>query len=151
MKYVLLILIVMVISVNTFAYDSSSKITEHEIIEKLATLEQGQKDFKEIMNQRFEAVGQRIDDMNNRFSDLQNTMRMVFSLIIVVNLGVFGFILWDRRTMMKPMERSIRSVEMELGIGEPDGSKVHRIIESFRQLAKTNPEVANVLKSYHLL
>ncbi len=140
MKYILLTLIITIISIDLFAYNTGSIITEREIIEDLATLKEGQK-----------RLDQRLDDMNNRFSDLQNTMWMVFSLIIVVNLGVFGFILWDRRTMMKPMERSIRSVEMELGIGEPDGSKVHRIIESFRQLAKTNPEVANVLKSYHLL
>lgn len=151
-----------------FAVEPAPRISDREIIEGLAEIKATLKAFGERFEQidkRFEQVDKRFDelrlDMNTRFEQVDkrfeqmdkrlDDMRWALGFIMSILLALFGYIIWDRRTLMKPMEEKIIAVEREIGIGERDGSKFTRLIDSLRELSKEDEKIANVLRRFHLL
>ncbi|MBI5184987.1 MAG: hypothetical protein HZA01_04585 [Nitrospinae bacterium] len=116
--------------------------------------EQVDKRFEQV-DKQFEQVNKRIDDlradMNTKFEDANAVNRMFFGYTMSVLLALFGYIIWDRRTLMKPLEDKILSIEREFDIGGSDGSKITRLINALRELSKEDEKVAGVLKRFHLL
>ena len=96
------IIIICVIPLTVDAVEVSSKIIDREIIESLAVLKQGQ------IN-----VNQRFDDINRRIDGIQNTMLVFFTIIIMLIVALFGYIIWDRRTAMQPLLERIENLEIE--------------------------------------
>ena len=124
------------------AVEVAPRISDREIIEKLAGLEAGQA----ALDQRFvdlhsemkagqaalrsemkagqaalrsemkagqAALGKRIDDLNVRMSNLQNTMLTIFSAMVALILALFAYIAWDRRTMLKPVVERLDKLERD--------------------------------------
>ncbi len=167
-KNILLLLSVFLIFQNfiVFGVDTASRITDREIIEKLAKLEQGQVGLNQRMdslesslNQRMDSLesslNNRMDDMNNRMDDINNTMLTLFGAIIALIVGIFGYIAWDRRTMMKPMQTRIESLEKDiqrdLDLTHSEGSKLTRLINALRELAGSDKKVAELLHKFSLM
>ncbi len=106
----------------------------------------------EALNQRieanYEALSQRIDDTNN-------TMLALFGAMITILVAMFAYIAWDRRTMLKPVAVRLEQLEkdmyQELDLTSPEGSKLNRLIHAMRELARTDENVASVLRSFSLL
>jgi DNA repair exonuclease SbcCD ATPase subunit len=122
--------------------------TRFEQVDK--RFEQIDKRFDELrldMNTRFEQVDKRFEQIDKRFDDIRWALGFIMSIL----LALFGYIIWDRRTLMKPLEEKIIAVEREIGIGERDGSKFTRLIDSLRELSKEDEKIANVLRRFHLL
>ena len=123
------------------------RITDREIIEGLADL----KGEIRAIDQRFEAVDQRFDQMDTQFDKIWNLMLVMIAGIF----GLIGFIVWDRKTALKPLETRLDRIEAELHndleIQHQQGSKITRLINALRELAQTDPKVAGVLKSFSLL
>ncbi len=76
---------------------------------------------------------------------------MFFGFILSVLLALFGYVIWDRRTLMKPLEEKIINVERELEISVADSSKVVRLVKALTELSKADEKVADILKRFHLL
>lgn len=89
--------------------------------------------------------------IRKRFDDTNMTNRMFSGFILSVLLALFGYVIWDRRTLMKPLEEKIINVERELEISVADSSKVVRLVKALRELSKADEKVADVLKRFHLL
>lgn len=129
--------------------------TRFEQVDK--RFEQVDKRFDELrldMNTRFEQIDKRFEQVDKRFEQIDkrlDDMRWALGFIMSILLALFGYIIWDRRTLMKPMEEKIIAVEREIGIGERDGSKFTRLIDSLRELSKEDEKIANVLRRFHLL
>ena len=89
--------------------------------------------------------------LNKRLDDLNNIMLAIITLIVVL----FGYILWDRRTMLKPVvervERLEKNVVKDLDLSGDDDSKLTRLVNAMRELARTDEKVAAVLRSFSLL
>jgi len=166
------------------ALEPAPDITDREVVEKLAKLEAGQQSLqsemragqqslKSEMRAGQQALNQRISDLrsemksgqealrfemksgqealNKRLDDSNNFMLAIIGLII----GLFGYILWDRRTMVKPVvervERLEQDVIQDLDLSNADGSKLTRLINAMRELARTDEQLAAILRSFSLL
>ena len=109
----------------------------------------------EDMNKRFEDMNKRFEDMNKRFEELREDMNKRFEqmmkfmelmLLIFTSLvvAVIGFAYWDRRTIIrKAREEVVEEIERE--------GKLRKVIEAFRELAREDTRVAEVLRKYGLL
>ncbi len=109
----------------------------------------------EAVNQRFDAVNQRFEDQIHSIDNLRNTNLAMFGAILSVVVAIFGYIIWDRRTMLKPltdrMETMEKNLVQELDLTHEDGSKITRLVAALRELAKEDQKVAAVLRSFSLL
>ena len=141
------------------AVEVAPRISDREIIESLAEI----KGELKAIDQRFDdmniSIDQRFDDMNpsinQRFSSLESTMLTLFSALIMLMVALFGYIAWDRRTALKPLEREVQELkydlERDLGLRHPDGTVLTRLVDTLRELAKKDHELAGVLRSFSLL
>jgi len=161
------------------AVDTAPRISDMEIITQLTELKAGQtalnqrfEDQIKSINQRFEAVDKRFeavdkrfdavdkrfDAVDKRFDDVADKMDMIWNLMLVVIAGIFGligFIVWDRKTALRPLERRLDSLEKDLQndleIRHKDGSLMTRLVKALQELSKQDEKLAGVLRSISLL
>ena len=99
------------------AVDVAPRITDREIIEKLTTLEVGQKALRSEMKSGQEALDKRITDLRSemksgreaidkRFAFMEKLMIALIGLIV----SLIAFILWDRMATIRPFETRIKKV-----------------------------------------
>ena len=141
-------------------------ITDREVVEKLAKLEAGQQalnhrisDLRSEMKAGQEALRSEMkagqEALSKRLDDSNNTMLVLFGSLITLIVALFGYIAWDRRTMMKPMLERIERIEQDvtqsLDSSNTDASKLSRLIGAVRELARTDEQLATILRSFSLL
>ena len=114
-------------AVPAWGYETAPRITDREIVEVLTELKAGQ-----------QAINQRIDGLeyglNKRIDDLRSTMLTLFSVLIGMMAAFVGFVLWDRRSMLKSVQ-----------------SQMEGVLAALRELAKKDAQVAGILRAYGLL
>lgn len=119
------------------AVEVAPRITDREIIESLAELKAGQKSIEQ------------------RFASLESTMLTLFSALIVLITALFGYIVWDRRTALKPLEKEMQGLKHELErdfeLGSADGSILIRMRQALRELAQEDQKMAQVLRNFSLM
>ena len=101
----------------TLAAEVAPRITDREIVERLARLEDGQKalskridDLRSDMNQRFNDLR---SEMNSRFDTLQWTL----GLFITISLVILGFVLrlqWQMARRQTRVETTLETQKDEL-------------------------------------
>jgi len=101
----------------TLAAEVAPRITDREIVERLARLEEGQKalskridDLRSDMNQRFNDLR---SEMNSRFDTLQWTL----GLFITISLVILGFVLrlqWQMARRQTRVETTLETQKDEL-------------------------------------
>ncbi len=102
----------------------------------------------EDTNKRIEDVNKRIEDVNKRIDDLMNFLWILAGIFSAITAVTIGFALWDRRTMIRPFEDKVKSIEKDT---LENKEKVQRLIEILRELAKEDDKVARVLKYMNLM
>ena len=175
----LLILALFLFSQSIYAVEVAPRISDREIIESLAELKAGQKvingrfesidkQFESIdkqfesIDKRFESIDKRFDQqnqiMNQRFDDIHQLIDKIWTLMMVVIAGIFGligYIVWDRKTALKPLEKRLeafeRDVQHDLELRHENGSLLTRLVKSLQELAKQDEKVAVVLRNFSLL
>jgi hypothetical protein len=162
MKYLLIVFWLIFLPVVAYAIEVAPRISDREFIESLTELKSGQKNLEKFMNQRFEQVNQRFEQMEKhndtrfqafekRFSFLENLMMIAISGIF----GLIGYIVWDRKTALRPLEKKLDKLEQDLQhdleLQSPEGSRLTRLIHALRELAKHDTKVAETLKMFSLL
>jgi len=162
------------------ALEPAPDITDREVVEKLSKIEAGQQslnhrisDLRSEMKSGQEALrsemksGQEAlrsemksgqEALSKRLDDSNNTMLVLFGSIITLIVALFGYIAWDRPTMMKPVLERVERIEhiehdvaQSLDLSNTDGSKLSRVINAMRELAKTDEQLATILRSFSLL
>ncbi len=125
-----------------------------DIAEIKATLEQLNKRIEdtnkriEDTNKRIEDTNKRIEDTNKRIDDLMNFLWMLAGIFSAITAVTIGFALWDRRTMIRPFEDKVKSMEKDM---LENKEKVQKLIETLRELAKEDEKVARLLKYMNLM
>ena len=180
----MLALFLILVTPAVTAVEVAPRISDREIIETLAELKAGQKALEARMDQRFEAVGQRFESMearmdqrfeavdqrfesmeagiNQRFESMEAGFNKRFTflenLLMVVIAGIFGligYIVWDRKTALRPVEERLLKLENELHrdleIQHEEGSRLTRLVKVLREMAKHDEKLAGVLRSFSLL
>lgn len=151
------------------AVEVAPRISDREIIESLTELKVGQKALEARMDQRFEAIDQRFEAfqqqidqrfeaVDRRFEAIDQQLDKIWALMLVMIAGIFGligYIVWDRKTALRPVEQRIMALEAEfhrdLEIQHEDGSRLTRLVKVLREMAKSDEKLANVLRSFSLL
>ncbi len=91
-------------------------------------------------------------------------MKLKFNILylLILFLLVIPGVLWAlesapdiRRTMMKPMLERIERIEQDItqsiDSSNTDASKLRRLIDAMRELARTDEQLATILRSFSLL
>jgi len=165
----LLAIMLFVFPMASYAVEVAPRILDREIIESLAELKAGQvnlnkrlddlnrsidKRFEQV-DKRFEQIDKRFEDVNRRIDGLQNTMLALFGAILSLIVALFGFIIWDRRTILRPvvdrLERLEREVTKDLDLLNEEGSRLTRLVKTLREHAKSDPKLAEILRTFSLL
>jgi len=113
----------------------------------------------DAMEKRFEQVDKRFEDLradmnarfeqvDKRFEQQHNTIMMLIGVFTAITAATIGFALWDRRTMIRPFETKVKEIETNMDTLKTSNKN---LIESLRELAKTDTKLAEVLKQFNLL
>jgi hypothetical protein len=86
------------------------------------------------MNARLESQQKQIDDIKTLFF-------WGFSIIITLIIFMLGYMIWDRRTALKPA----------LLKAEDANDKTRNLVSALREYARAHPDLAEILKTYGLL
>ena len=124
------------------------------IIRMEAILEQHDKRFEDI-NKRFEDINKRFDDMNARIDQIVKMMGWMIALFGGIVASTIGFALWDRRTMIRPFETKIKTLEDSVSATSSklttNQENTGKLIAVLRELAKTDNKIKELLKTHNLL
>ena len=110
--------------------EAALALPDREIVERLARLEEGQgglradmQQLREDMNRQNEHlrtdIGQQMqqlrEEMTGQFARQFHLTLALLAAFSTLVAAILGFALWDRRTMLHPFERSVRSLEEDIG------------------------------------
>jgi len=172
-QIVFMMLLSLVMTLTASAVDVAPRISDREIIESLAEIKGEQKTLRAEMNglraemnARFDAQQKEINglrsEMNNRFDDMQKQMDRTTLIMVTLFaaqislMGVLiGFVVWDRRTMVKPLEIGLQNLNAEFARDRTqrveESSLFASVLEVFREMAKFDVRLADILRAKHLL
>jgi predicted PurR-regulated permease PerM len=141
------------------AIEAAPPISDRELIERLARLEEGQKalqqgqdalraDMQQLRQEMLGQIQQLRTDINAQFSWMTQLILGQLGAFAAIVLFTIGFALWDRKTMTRPLENRLKVVEEEIAQNRP---RLHALLEALRALGKQDSKVADVLKKFDLL
>nr|VFJ88649.1 MAG: hypothetical protein BECKH772A_GA0070896_1001026 [Candidatus Kentron sp. H]VFJ90763.1 MAG: hypothetical protein BECKH772B_GA0070898_1001126 [Candidatus Kentron sp. H]VFJ96897.1 MAG: hypothetical protein BECKH772C_GA0070978_1000926 [Candidatus Kentron sp. H] len=119
------------------AVEVAPRISDREIIERLTGLEAGQQALQRQMEAMQKQTEQRFIALEKRM-DAQWTLTLV---LIAAIFGLIGFVVWDRKAALKPLERHVARVADDL---ERDLDL--RSMDALREVALDDPRLADVLQ-----
>ena len=126
------------------AVEGNLTISDREIIERLTRLEEGQKSLEKRidgLDKRIDGLDKRIDGLQSQISDLHNLIVGGFGIVFVGIFGLFGFVIWDRRTAITPVVRKTRELE----------EREELTVRVLKAYADKEPRLAEVMRSLGLL
>ena len=164
MKKLLLTILLLLNTTNLLAVSEDTQI----LIELIKANQKSNDKRFDSIDKRFDDVNKRFDDVNKRFESMQKQMDRRFEdmqkqmdrrateahdlsmNIIYAIASLFGFIIWDRRTMINSAKKeTIRELEPEL-VKKADKNMLNEIIAIIEEMAKKDKEVEKILLKHHL-
>ena len=119
------------------AVEGNLTISDREIIERLTRLEEGQKSLEK----RIDGLQSQINGLQSQISDLHNLVVGGFGIVFVGIFGLFGFVIWDRRTAITPVVRKTRELE----------EREELTVRVLKAYAEKEPRLAEIMRSLGLL
>ena len=135
----------------TFAEDGFTQKDRELLIEVKVKMGEIDKRFEQI-DKRFEQVDKRFEelrsDMNKRFEQVDKRFEQMMEFLKIMTglfgaliIALIGFVLWDRRTLLKEARReSMEYVEKE-----------SVVIKILKEYAARDEKMREVLKSFRIL
>ncbi len=134
------------------ALRSEMKSSQEALSVRLSDLRAEMKSNNEALRSEIKSSN---EALNMRLNDSYNTMLVFFGSLVTLIIALFGYIAWDRRTMVKPVidqvNRLERKVLDDLDLDHSDGSILRRQLQALRQFAGKNPEFAEIMRGLALL
>jgi hypothetical protein len=118
-----------------FTLDDRDRIMRTE--ERIESLRNEMNAKFDAVETRFEALETKIDAVNSKFEPLY----WAFGILITLMFFILGFIIWDRRTALNPIQHKTYSIE----------ERMNKLENVFREQAKKDPAFAELLKIAGLL
>lgn len=141
------------------AIEPAPPLSDREVIERLTRVEEGQKALQQEMQQLRTDINTEMQQLRTEMQQLRQDMNAQFSYVFQLMVGMLGafaaivavtisFALWDRRTMIRPFESKVKTIEEELS---QNRQRFHALLEALRVLSQKDKQVADVLKKFDLL
>jgi enoyl reductase-like protein len=116
----------------------------HEIDNRFAQID---KRFEQI-DKRFEQIDKRFEQIERRLDRLEDLFFNTTLILLGSMLTLIGFILWDRRTFLKPIENQLNEIrEQTLSNHE----KTEKIIQLLKERALYDEQLKELLKKHNLI
>lgn len=109
--------------------------------DRLIRVESEQKALRNEMNAKFESIDQRFELLYDQIKDIKTFLYWGFGVLFTFMAALMGFVLWDRRTVLAPVQRKTEMVE----------KNNEKIIEALQTLAKNDTKLADILRSVGIL
>ncbi|MCX7607503.1 MAG: hypothetical protein N2170_09630 [Bacteroidia bacterium] len=100
--------------------------------------------FKEQYRQEMAELRSQLARMESRSDAQFYTLLSLIGLMLASIAGLIGFILWDRRKALEPVEKEVSELRK-------DSIKLSRLVQSLREYARTHPDLAEILRRYELV
>ena len=144
------------------ALDQKIDTKTAELSARIQALDQKIDTTAAALNEKIDAQGAM---MQARFADLQKSMEQsmgyLWAVMVVMLAGIFGligFVVWDRKTALKPLEQrmvrleqEMHEVHTELQAQHGEEGLLRRIVHALRALAAEDERIARVLRQCSLL
>ncbi|HHB12300.1 MAG TPA: hypothetical protein ENK62_03780 [Chromatiales bacterium] len=150
-----LLLLTLAASLPAAAVEVAPRISDREIIETLAQLREGQRALNEKIDTKIDAQNAL---MAAQFKDLRKSMDYLWGVMVVMLAGIFGligFVVWDRKTALRPLEQRMVRLEQEvhadLQAHHGEDSELKRLLKALRAFAAEDERFAKVLRQFSLL
>ncbi len=109
--------------------------------DRLIKVEAQVSSLRNEMDTRFNAVNERIDSLRTELSSRIDTLYWGFGILIALMLFLMGYIMWDRKTALNPVQtKAILNTE-----------KIYKLEQALKEHAKTDSKLAEILKSAGIL
>ena len=112
--------------------------------DRLMRTEEKVESLRKEMNARFEGIDQRFAAIDQRFAAMESRIETLYwgiGFIIVIMLFLLGYIIWDRRTALHPVQQKTMDID----------ERLRRLEYVTREQAKKDPSFAELLKIAGLL
>ncbi|MEN3040849.1 MAG: hypothetical protein ABDH66_04845 [Bacteroidia bacterium] len=100
--------------------------------------------FKEQYRQEMSELRAQLSRMESRSDAQFYTLLSLIGLMLASIAGLIGFILWDRRKSLEPVEKEVNELRK-------DSVRLSRLVQSLREYARTHPDLAEILRRYELV
>ncbi len=146
-KWISMLLLVICVAsffapVSSYAVETAPRISDREIIESLTRLEEGVKANREMILALRNEMGSMRNEMGSMRTEILGFMKWGFGLLFSGMFILVGFILWDRRSTLKPVKDELDELERQ---------KVDRVIAAMKKLSEEDSRIAQALRSAGLL
>ena len=145
-KFILFV-ILFTLDIGSFAQNHESIFTQEDR-ERMIRTEAKLESLEKRMDERFEQVDKRFEQIQKQIDETKADIKWYFGLLIGAMFMLFGFILWDRRTFIKPFQLRVDELDVEL---KKEKVKTVHLTEALRDLAKTDVKLAEILRMHNLL
>jgi hypothetical protein len=138
MKNLIVILFFLNLTAGAFAQVQEVPFTLDDR-DRIMRTEEQIKSLRNEMNAKFDAVDQRFDAINQRFETMESKFDLIywlFGILFALILFFIGFILWDRRTALYPIQDKTRNLD----------NRMVKLESIAREQAKKDPDFAELLK-----
>ncbi|MCX8144472.1 MAG: hemolysin XhlA family protein [Bacteroidia bacterium] len=117
----------------------------------LIKLDERTKYLEQLINERTNYLNERIDNLQKQIDDLREDMKWQFGVLFTLIVALFGFIIWDRRTFMKPLEEKVISLNEETKNIKEKVQLNERLLQALRELSLKDEKLREILKQFNLL
>ncbi|GIV26266.1 MAG: hypothetical protein KatS3mg027_0080 [Bacteroidia bacterium] len=113
------------------------------------------KDIENLRQETKKDIENLRQEMLLRFEALEKKYDMMFTILYGLIVALFGYIVWDRRTFMKPLEAEVHKLKAEADLQkklENDNKQLgEKLLGVLKELAANNEEIRKALQKFHLL
>ena len=136
MKNIVLIVLFLTVVLQAFPQSQEVSFTLDDR-DRIMRTEEKVQSLRNEMNTKFEAMDTKFGAMDSKIE----TLYWGFGIMIALMLFLFGYIIWDRRTALNPIQN--KTVNLE--------ERLNKIEFAYREQAKKDPGFAEILRHAGLL
>ena len=140
MKNLIAILFFLNLTVGAFAQVQEVPFTLDDR-DRIMRTEEQLKSLRNEMNAKFDAVDQRFESLESNFESKFELNYWLFGILFALILFMMGYIIWDRRTALYPVQEKTQNLD----------NRLVKLESIAREQAKKDPAFAELLRLAGLL
>ncbi len=134
---------------NTWGQTDSTMVVPFTLSDKIRLIrieEQMNTKFHEI-DRRFEQIDKRFEQIDKRLDRLEDLVWAAIFALLTAMIMLIGFILWDRRTFLKPINLKMNDIENE---HQKQKENFQNMLQVLKEKAKEDDTIKELLKKFNL-
>lgn len=98
-----------------------------------------------------ESLEQQIQGIRDEIQEIRSDIKWLAGMFLTSIIALVGFILWDRRTFLKPFESKAKEIDATLDDIKKDSRTLNKLIEALKEKSQQDEHLASILRKHHLL